>query len=69
MIEFMRAAVRPVVTVGIVAAQIVFIGWGVVVSDFAAAKEMSTFTGIVLTYWFLDRAMKRAGQGAGNGGS
>lgn len=59
MIEFIRAVVRPLVTVGIVAAQIVFIGWGVVEADFTAATEMAPFTMMVLTFWFVDRANAR----------
>lgn len=59
-VKAVRGLVRPLVTYAVMAAQIAFTGTGVATGDFEAAKQMSALTGVVVGFWFLERAVSRA---------
>ena len=59
-VHAVRSLVRPLVTYAVIGAQIAFIGAGVHSGDFEAAKMMSAITGVVVGFWFLERAVSRA---------
>lgn len=59
-VRAVRGLVRPLVTYAVMAAQIAFIGAGAASGDFEAAKMMQALTGVVVGFWFLERAVSRA---------
>lgn len=61
--EFISGVVRPVATLGIIGAQIGFFGAGIHSGDLSAAKELLPLTGIVMTFWFVDRGLSKAHNG------
>ncbi len=62
-VEAVRALVRPVVTYGVVAAQVAFIGTGVVSGNFEAAEKLGPFTMMALSFYFIERALQKARNG------
>lgn len=63
-LDLIRGAVRPVVTVVLVLAQIAFVGAGIYTGDFEAAKVLAPFTMMPLTYWYVERTISRRDQAA-----
>lgn len=61
--EFIRGIVRPVATIGIIGAQIAFFGAGIASGDLTVGKELLPLTGIVMTFWFVDRSVSKAHNG------
>ena len=61
--DFVRGIVRPVATLGIIGAQIAFFGAGIHSGDLTVGKELLPLTGIVMTFWFVDRGISKAHNG------
>ncbi len=64
--EFVRGLVRPLTTIMVLGAQIAFFGAGVHSGDLTVAKELLPLTGIVITFWFVDRGLAKAHNGNGH---
>lgn len=62
MLQALRGAVRPAVTLIVVLAQLAFVGAGVHSGNFDGAEMMIPITTVIIGFWFAERAVNNRGR-------